>query len=175
MIEKDLTIQELRQKLKAYEDTGLTPEEMEDYIILCESYVKASLDAKFVQACIDAVQAGLTVKRLRELLEAEQGGRLATWPCNVGDLLYEVDLPEYGIITCKVLSINSYIGPMFHLPGNPMVSEIIVTVEVVAGHGLGSSYDFERDDFGKTVFFSREEAEAALNCREETHVLEANS
>ena len=35
-------------------------------------------------------------------------------------------------------------------------------VEVIKGHGVGSSYNFEIEDFGKTVFLTKEEAEKAL-------------
>lgn len=100
--------------------------------------------------------------RLLELAQAEKDGRLAALPCKPGDFLYEVDLPEYGVITCKVLHVGYYIGPAGHVPGNPMVSVVSVGVKVIDGHGEGSSYDFEADDFGKTVFFTREEADAAL-------------
>lgn len=84
-------------------------------------------------------------------------------PCKVGDLLYEVDLPEYGLITCKVISISYYNGPEFHVPGNKLVSVISIQVEVIAGHGLGSSYCFTQDNLGKTAFFDRNEAQLALD------------
>lgn len=78
--------------------------------------------------------------RLLELAQAEKDGRLVVLPCKVGDLLYEVDLPEYGVIICKVLHIGTYNGPAAHVPGNPMVHAMSVGVEVVEGHGKGSGY-----------------------------------
>ncbi len=69
-------------------------------------------------------------------------------PCMVGDVLYEIDLPEYGIITCKATKVLYDSGE--------------IVVNVIDGHGKGSEYYFEFDDFGKTVFLSREEAEEAL-------------
>lgn len=102
------------------------------------------------------------VERLAYYEDAKQDGRLVVLPCKVGDLLYEADLPEYGVITCKVLHIGYYIGPAGHILGNPMVSAVNIGVEVIDGHGKGSSYDFETEDFGKIVFYTREEAEAAL-------------
>lgn len=108
-----------------------------------------------------------TAKHLLELAQAEKDGRLVVLPCKVGDLLYEVDLPKYGVITCKVLHVGTYNGPVAHVEGNPMVSAVSVGVEVVEGHGKGSGYAFEAEDFGKTVFLTREEAEAALEKREE--------
>lgn len=57
-------------------------------------------------------------------------------------------MPEYGIIVCKVTKV------LYDSKG--------VIVNVIDGHGRGSEYYFEFDDFGKTVFLTREEAEAKL-------------
>lgn len=156
---------EVRGKLSRYEDTGLEPKEVSEYQHLCDSYVEAGLDSKFVQFCIDATQNGLSMNHICELAQAEKDGRLVVPPCKVGDFLYEVDLPKYGVITCKVLEIHTYFGPLGHAKGNPMVSTAVVGVEVVDGHGKGSGYTFETLDFGENIFLTREEAEAALKKR----------
>ena len=57
----------LIDRLAAYEDTGLTPEEAAEYQHLCETYVEAGLDSKFVQACIDATKRGVTIGQILEL------------------------------------------------------------------------------------------------------------
>ena len=59
------------ERLKEYEDTGLTPEQ-------CAEYAKA--DRR------DAEQEG--IKRLRELAEADKEGRIVVLPCKVGDVVY---------------------------------------------------------------------------------------
>lgn len=128
-------------KLAAYEDTGLTPEDI---------------------LCIRATQR-ITPERLAEIVRAKFEKRLAILPCKVGDTLYEIDLPEYGVIICKVIYLDYYNGPFAHVPGGKMISTWSAGVEVIEGHGIGSSYAFESVDFGKTVFLTREEAEAALN------------
>jgi hypothetical protein len=69
-------------------------------------------------------------------------------PCKVGDVVYEVDLPEYGIIVCKVTKV--------------LYDSKEVIINVIDGHGKGSEYYFEFDDFSKTVFLTKEEAEAKL-------------
>ena len=100
-----------------------------------------------------------------DFLEAQMGGqpgRLAVFPCKVGDLLYEVDMPEYGVITCKVLHMSYFTGPFAHCPGNPIILTAAVAVEVIEGHGIGSSHTFETEDFGKSVFLNRQDAEASL-------------
>ena len=52
------------EKLKAYEDTGLTPEEVNDVM------AKAKLVSAF----------GVAAERLRELAEADKAGRLVVLP-----------------------------------------------------------------------------------------------
>lgn len=109
----------------------------------------------------------MPLERARELAQAEKDGRLVVLPCKAGDMLYEVDLPKYGVITCEVFYIGTYNGPAAYGRGNPMVSAVSVGVEVVEGYGKGSGYAFEAEDFGKTVFLTREEAEAALKKMED--------
>lgn len=72
--------QEAIDRLAAYEDAGLEPEEVAEYKRLCDSYVQAGLDAKFIQFCIDATKSGLTIGGLRELAQAEKDGRLVVLP-----------------------------------------------------------------------------------------------
>ncbi len=69
-------------------------------------------------------------------------------PCKVGDVVYEIDLPEYGVIVCEITKV--------------LCDSRVVVVNVIYGHGNGSEYYFEFDDFGKTVFLTKEEAEQAL-------------
>lgn len=99
-----------------------------------------------------------------------KGTQLVDLPYKVGDTIYEVDLPKYGIITCKVLYVNAYNGPMAHVPGGPIVSDMNIGVEVIDGHGKGSEYAFDMEDIDKNIFRTREEAEVALrnkeNCNE---------
>lgn len=144
-------------RLAAYEDTGMAPEEVKDLIYRFEK-----CRAVRVALCDSTGRPIAEPSHIRNLLQAEKDGRLVVLPCKVGDILYEVDLPEYGVITCKVFSISYYNGPMFHVPGNEAVKSLTAEVEVIEGHGKGSSYNFEIDDFGKTIFLTRQAAETAL-------------
>lgn len=58
-------------RLKAYEDTGLTPEQ-------CAEYAKAEREGRYI-VLRDAEQEG--AKRLRELAEADKEGCVAVLPC----------------------------------------------------------------------------------------------
>lgn len=102
-------------------------------------------------------------EKLKQYEDAEGDNRLIWAPCKVGDTIYEVDLPEYGVIVCKVLYV-SYINKHWaDEKDQPIVRALSVGVEVVDGHGVGSSYAFEAEDFGRSVFLTVEEATEALD------------
>lgn len=69
-------IQQLYSALAAYEDTGITAEEIT---------ATASLPM-FVK--VTSAALGTTPDRLRELAEADRDGRLVVLPCKVGDTVY---------------------------------------------------------------------------------------
>lgn len=70
----------LLQRLAAYEDTGLEPEEVADFDRLIKLYLEAGLDKQFVLACIEATKAGMTIDRLHELAQADKEGRCVVLP-----------------------------------------------------------------------------------------------
>ena len=118
-------------KLAAYEDTGLTPEE------------------------VTALQASNQElkKEALPLLQAKIQDRLMVLPCKVQDVVYEVNKRGF-ISTYKVISI--------HLSA----CSILIGWELI--DGLYTNLNgFEASAIGKTVFLTREEAEAALKKREE--------
>lgn len=84
------------ERLKAYEDTGLTPER-------CAEFARADAEGRYI-VMRDAEQEG--VARLRELAEADKDGRLVLLPCKVGDTVHFVLLGR--IIEKPVFSIVSF-------------------------------------------------------------------
>lgn len=118
------------ERLKAYERTGMDPE-----------------DVKLMIYCAHEDHEPLsTAYHIRELLQAEQEGRLVVLPCKVGDVIRFVSEDKQGYTRYEVISFNVYQGETF----------------IVASNIPGSSRLFSVDDIGKTVFLTREEAEAAL-------------
>lgn len=108
---------DLYGRLKAYEDTGLSP-----------------------QACAEAREAGkvlsscdISFGRLAELLTADKDGRLVVLPCKLGTKVYRIryEIADY--------------------PDEPDLE--------IADTWFTPEY---REDIGKTVFLTREEAERAL-------------
>lgn len=113
-------------RLAAYEDTGLTPEEVVQTQLALIG--KALAEIKEIE--------GITADRMIELAQAEKDGRLMVRPVKEGAKIYHV---------------------RFNFDGN--CYEII---EKDFDLGL-----FRPEDFGRIIFRTREEAEAALKKREE--------
>ena len=126
-------------RLAAYEDTGLEPEEVN----------RAALEAEaYRNICV-----GIGVGRMAELAQAEKDGRLVMLPCRVGDVVYEANKRGF-ISTYKVISI--------HLSA----CSTLIGWELMDGV-YSNLNGFEAPALGKTVFLTREEAEEALEKREE--------
>ena len=126
---------DLYGRLKAYEDTGLTPEEI----------IKIGMETE--AGCVRAIARmyGVDTNRLRELAAADRDGRRIILPCKVGDVVYgfhgeKTILP----MVAKWIETNTD-GWCIAVQYTPMPPRF---------------YRFS--DFGKTVFLTREEAEKAL-------------
>lgn len=65
------------ERLAAYEDTGLTPEEVD------------TLQKDWSYLCTVVGECG-GLSRVKELTEADKDGRLVVLPCKVGDTVYKV-------------------------------------------------------------------------------------
>ena len=160
------------ERLHAYEETGYEPCGVHD---LSDRCAKMALERgqRQLEVALDALSPedrheldydtyGPLHRKIGTWMKAESEGRLLVLPCKVGDLLYEIDAPEYGVIVCKVLWVDSYMGPEQHVEGNEQIFTHLCCVKVIDGHGKGSSYSFAPDEFGESVFLTREAAEAAL-------------
>lgn len=124
--------------LAAYEDTGLSPESVEA--------LKLSMMGKAVSEITEF--NGIPIDRLRELAEADKEGRVVVLPCKVGATVYTEFCGEI---------IEKYLG-QFHVNG---YTEPRLWADIDCGW---TSTQHVRWDLavGKTVFLTREEAEAAL-------------
>ena len=83
-----------REDVRAYETTGLTPEQ-------CEN-AKVIIEAAFSD---DTSKA----ERIRELLKADKDGRVVVLPCKVGDKLYRVfagEIFEHRVGSMKYFAIQ---------------------------------------------------------------------
>lgn len=129
----DADIRDIINRLAAYEDTRLTPEQCENAKVIIES---AFSD--------DTSKA----ERIRELLKANKDGRLVVLPCKVGDIVWANLDGMRHTRKCVIEFANI---------GSRVTTIVFSTVD-----GLREQYGVNPCSFGKTVFLTREEAEKAL-------------
>ncbi len=152
-----LDMQQVVDRLAEYEDTGLTPE-----------VIKSALNEDaIISLCAQAL--GVSADRLRELAAADREGRVVVLPCKVGDTVYTVDLdcednPEHTkMCFCWNKACKSCEKAYLRVWENH--TETVDIRSIVAEMGLCG----EDGGFGKTVFLTRSEAEAALEEQEAQH------
>ena len=120
-------------RLKDYEDTGLTPEQCENAKVIIE-----------IAFSDDTSKA----ERIRELLKADKEGRLVVLPCKVGSSVYT----EF----CDKV-VEKRIG-QFHVNG---YTEPRLWADIDCDWASTQCVRWNLA-IGKTIFLTREEAEAAL-------------
>lgn len=127
-------------RLKAYEDTSLSPEDCAEY-------------KKFED---EIIASGKTFGRLIELLEADKDGRVEVLPCKVGDTVWIVGAVR-KLYSAKVRTF--FCGHPSAVRGDDDDGHIhmIRTTEC----------DIPMKELGKTVFLTREEAERAMEGRKD--------
>lgn len=135
----DCSQKQVWERLKAYEDTGLTPKEVTALGKLFDYALKES----------KTLTEQLTLlKHIRELAEADKEGRVVVLPCKVGHRVFALLDTDKHISECEVkqIGLGDEIG--------------FVGLEPIGARGR--EYGVSLKGFGKTVFLTREEAEKAL-------------
>lgn len=126
----------LVERLAAYEDTGLTPDE-----------IKSMKDEHF--SGLEMAKLHSALMELKKYQEADRDGQLVVPPCKAGDTVYEVTsrktISEYRVKAIRVELFCTFIE-----------------WDIVAGFVDKSIFGVPVDEIGKTVFLTREEAEKAL-------------
>lgn len=122
------------ERLKAYEDTGLEPEDVK----------KAFNEGALLK--LTAQHLGTTPDRLHEWVKADKEDRLVALPCKVGDTVWSRDVEPWNVI-----SVGWFSRKVTHLH--------CVSLVTAGKH----TFSIGRRSLGKTVFLTREEAEAALS------------
>lgn len=129
------TQKEVWERLKAYEDTGLSPQ--------------ACAEAREIEETLSGWD--YSISRMVELMKADVEGRVVVLPCKVGDTVWIVGAVR-KLYSAKVRTF--FCGHPSAVRGRDPDGHIhmIRTTEC----------DIPMQEFGKTVFLSREEAEKAL-------------
>ena len=140
----------LQDRLAAYEDTGLEPE-------MCANY-KTFED--------EAISKGVPFKRIVALMEADRAGLLVVLPCKdwldvvFGDqvLFWGID-KDYAEQPIREISLDDADRIGWY--------DGYKTVFLKGTDENGEAWEFYPEQIGKTVFLTREEAEAALEAMED--------
>lgn len=127
---KDTDWNGLKERLAAYEDTGLAPEEVSGILDGCRGIGKQDWMVTLF---------GEPLGEWYQIAKAKEEDRLLTLPCKVGETAWRI------------------VRRMVDVTGYRMEWELETLVEATK-----FSLDM-LDAIGKTVFLTREEAEAALN------------
>ena len=141
--------QKALKKLTAYEDTGLEPE---DLALGLNAAVRRKAGAEYYGLSPDQMDVAV------DLFRTDKDGRVVVLPCKIGGTMY------------TNISVH---GDRYRKADRPYPVKV-----VYIGMGEGTSYfhgeysnervfPFDFDRIGKTVFLTREEAEAALRKPEE--------
>lgn len=130
----------LKDRLAAYEDTRLTPEEID------MDHAAAEQLRHLCRNC--------DLDRLEKLAEADKGGRLVVLPCKVGDTVWVTRNPWTGKLLKKPL--DAYVN------GMKMYSHGLYVNLLFDTRKINGTRDYEINHIGKTVFLTRKEAEKAL-------------
>lgn len=118
----NLSVTNLYERLKEYEDTGLEPEEIEHRL--------------------------KNERHWATIWMAEADDRLLVLPCKVGDTVYAIKNREIYATAVIGFRVHEWTG--------------LWVLLLFDERKTNGSYELRIDDFGKTVFLTREEAEAVL-------------
>ena len=136
------------ERLAEYEDTRLTPEAFQSYVV-------------FLQDLIGNQKASEALDRFRQLVKADRAGRLAVLPCKdwlevvFGDqvLFWGID-KDYVEQPIREISLDDADRIGWY--------DGYKTVFLKGTDENGEAWEFYPEEIGKTVFLTREAAEKAL-------------
>lgn len=136
------------ERLAAYEDTDLEPEEIERIV---DAYGRGHTLRTESAERLEIIRE-IKTDRLSELAQADREGRCVVLPVKLHDKLYYVDKEQ--VRETEVESIHNWTSGRWKLSTH---------TDRQFTHWIGYEVDF--DGIGKTVFLTREEAEKALKKR----------
>ena len=135
------TQKEVWERLKAYEDSGLSPQ--------------ACVEEREIEGTLSSYD--YSISRMVELMKADVEGRVVVLPCNVGDVMHKL-FREYTECTIYQVRKDNYCCEGCMVPCD---SREVTVIRAIQPNSLPEVVRYI-EDIGKTVFLSREEAEKAL-------------
>ena len=99
-----------------------------------------------------------SINHLHDLLQAEKSGQLVVLPCKVGDTVYVIDKGDY------IHAFKPYVRPktVREISWKATSRKDLGWGLILSGGDCGTSARYKLSSIGKTVFLTREDAEAAL-------------
>ncbi len=141
---------DLREQLKGYEDIGLTPWQFKEIDKLYSEKCRELADAQRSSfSGLEMVKIWAKLKKLKEYNNLEEQGKLLKLPCAVGDTVYRINKgKKEPIIPMLVIGIAIR-----------NENELVIQTKDIAddNHNL-----YSKNSIGKTVFLTKEAAEAAV-------------
>jgi hypothetical protein len=134
-------MKEVWERLKAYEDAGLSPQ--------------ACAEAREIEETLSSYD--YSISRMVELMKADKDGRLVVLPCKVSDVIYKL-FREYTECTSYQVRKDDYCCEGCMVPCD---SREVTVIRAIQPNSLPEVVRYI-EDIGKTVFLTREEAEKAL-------------
>ena len=147
------------QRLKGYEDIGPTPKQlMEVDKLYAEKCKELAESEKRSFSGLEMVKIWAKLKKLKEYQKLEEQGKLPKLPCAVGDTVWYISerTEKQGRKKVEAPFVDKGIVDNITL-GCMMVPQISVCND----ENVWITFDAV-EDFGKTVFLTKEAAEAAL-------------
>ena len=159
----DCPIAKAFDRLAAYEETGLSPEEIERIL---DSYGRG-MTLRTENAQRLEIIKEIPINRLRELAQAEKEGRLVVLPCKdwfeivfgEQELFWGIDT-DYIETPIREISVDNAERFTWYDGWKTLVLR--------GNDENGLDWEFSPEDIGKTVFLTRAAAEAALEDKEWT-------
>lgn len=136
---------DLRNRLASYEDTGLEPDEITDFLPTLKEW-RQNMGA---------------LRHVHELVTAEAENRLLVLPCKPMTTVYVIEHVDCYMDTeaCPMLDESGRCNGEGEMPCPLHIVEEVADIDSLAKWIVLNA-------FGKTAFLSREAAEAALEARE---------
>lgn len=110
----------------------------------------------FIKRDIDSWSISQCLKKLQEYEDLEEQGRLIKFPCKVGDMLYYPDKEFNIIIPVRLTEIVIKFNDL------DTTSCQYNCCSFDECGDFYEDYEFDANDFGKSVFLTKSEAEAKL-------------
>ena len=154
------TVEEVFYRLAAYEDTGVEPNEVEDYKNNHIAYM--AREGMFIARSDLERWIKMGKDRMNEVCKAEEEGRLVVLPCKVGQTVYKIshyhDCVDNLYETCDLFAYDEgACSRCYRDKLVPHIREVSFELSML-------------DQLGDTIFSTHEEAEALTTNAADTNV-----